>query len=151
MKANVNFDLESELKAHLNYFIQQNNLPADFLLKQNPQIDREFEVSEKSWIARATPKVPAKVIVKASVRYWEDSTINGIEDSGYESIPEHLKLYFFRQRKGFHVTMHINVTKEDEPRIKEYLIQKSKNLKATWFPILNSDEEIKAGKRLEVK
>lgn len=81
MQTNVNFDLETELKAHLNYFIQQNNLPADFLLKQNPQIDREFEVSEKSWIARATPKVPAKVIVKASVRYWEDSTINGIEDT----------------------------------------------------------------------
>ena len=79
---------------------------------------------------------------------WESEWID--EDSGYESIPEHLKLYFFRQRKGFHVTMHINVTKEDEPRIKEYLIQKSKNLKATWFPILNSDEEIKAGKRLEV-
>ncbi|MCK4109894.1 hypothetical protein HCY65_02200 [Acinetobacter radioresistens] len=32
-------------------------------------------------MARATPKVPAKVIVKASVRYWEDSTINGIEDT----------------------------------------------------------------------
>ena len=80
---------------------------------------------------------------------WESEWID--EDSGYESIPEHLKLYFFRQRKGFHVTMHINVTKEDEPRIKEYLIQKSKNLKATWFPILNSDEEIKAGKRLGVK
>ncbi len=44
MKTNVNFDLENELKAHLNYFIQTNNLPADFILKQNPQIDREFEV-----------------------------------------------------------------------------------------------------------
>lgn len=54
MQTNVNFDLETELKAHLNYFIQANNLPADFILKQNPQIDREFEVSEKSWIARAT-------------------------------------------------------------------------------------------------
>lgn len=80
---------------------------------------------------------------------WEPEWID--EDGEYESIPEHLKLYFFRQRKGFHVTMHINVTKEDEPQVKEYLIQKSKNLKATWFPILNSDEEIKAGKRLEVK
>ena len=81
MKTNVNFDLESELKAHLNYFIQTNNLPTDFILKQNPQIDREFEVSEKSWIARATPKVPAKVNVNAHVRYWEDAQIDGIEDT----------------------------------------------------------------------
>ena len=79
---------------------------------------------------------------------WEPKWID--EDGECESIPEHLKLYFFRQRKGFHVTMHINVTKEDEPQVKEYLIQKSKNLKATWFPILSSDAEIEAGKRLEV-
>lgn len=56
MKAIVNFDLESELKAHLNYFIQSNNLAVDFLLKQDPQMDQDFAVSEKSWIARATPK-----------------------------------------------------------------------------------------------
>ena len=81
MKAIANFDLETELKEHLHYFIQENNLPADFLLKQDTQIDREFEVSEKSWIACATPKVPTKLIVKASVRYWEDSKINGVEDT----------------------------------------------------------------------
>ena len=57
------------------------------------------------------------------------------------NIPEHLLLFFFRQRKGFHVTMHINVNKEDEPDIKAYLLQKAKNLKATWYPILEEEKE----------
>lgn len=48
---------------------------------------------------------------------------------------EILKLFFFRQRKGFHVTMLITVTKEDEPAIREYLKQKALHLKSTWFPI----------------
>ena len=79
---------------------------------------------------------------------WEQEWVD--EDGEVDPIPEHLKLFFFRQRRGFHVTMHINATKDDEPKIKEYLIQKSKNLKATWFPVLSTDEEIKANERLEV-
>ncbi len=74
---------------------------------------------------------------------WVQEYLANPEYEDDQDIPEHLLLFFFRQRKGFHVTMHINVNKEDEPKIKEYLIQKSKNLKATWYPILGEVGSLK--------
>ena len=36
---------------------------------------------EQSVLENLKPKAPIKLIVKASVRYWEDSEINGVEDT----------------------------------------------------------------------
>jgi len=71
---------------------------------------------------------------------WNEEWVD--EDKECESIPEHIKLHFFRQRKGFHVTMHINATKDEEAKIKAYLKDKADYLKKLWYPILEDSKEV---------
>lgn len=61
--------------------------------------------------------------------HWSD------KEGECDDILEHIKLHFFRQRKGFHVTIHIEVTKEDESKIKDYLEDRAEYIKKLWFPM----------------
>ncbi|MCY0916994.1 hypothetical protein OS965_02235 [Streptomyces sp. H27-G5] len=50
-----------------------------------------------------------------------------------------LSLFFMLQRKSYHVSHDVAVTREDEPEIRAWLTECAEALRATWEPILTAD------------
>ncbi len=57
-------------------------------------------------------------------------------DDTYSDQSDKLELFYFLQRKGYMIVIIVDVSKDDEEKVKDYLTSKFNHIKLTWNPII---------------
>jgi hypothetical protein len=57
-------------------------------------------------------------------------------DEGEDHGPEQLRLFYMGQRKALARSVYVNVTRDDEPAIREWLLGQAKYMADLWAPFL---------------